>query len=284
MSLPEPVVGWCRAQRLGAITGAAPHGGGCIHAAFRLTTEVGKTLFLKVNPAVPSDLFPSEADGLMALALGGGPRVPHPHLWGPSFLLLEDLSPGKTVDGFWEGLGRELARLHSRACPRFGFDHTNYIGLTPQPNTWTPDGDKFFAELRLLFQARRARDAGLLEGGDLRRVDALCARLGSLLPDQPAGLIHGDLWSGNVLRGPEGEPCLIDPACHYGWAEAELGMTELFGGFPESFYAAYLEARPLAPGWRERLPIYNLYHLLNHLNLFGTSYLGRVRSTLQQFA
>ena len=284
MSLPEPVVEWCRAQGLGAITGAAPQAGGCIHAAYRLTTDGGRTLFLKLNSDIPDDMFPSEADGLMALALGGGPRVPHPRLWGPSFLLLEDLSPGKTVDGFWQRLGRELAGLHSRTCPRFGFDHTNYLGLTPQPNAWAQDGHEFFAELRLIFQARRARDAGLLEDGDLRRVEVLCARLGSLLPEQPASLIHGDLWSGNVLRGPEGEPCLIDPACHYGWAEAELGMTELFGGFPDSFYGAYADASRLMPGWHERLPIYNLYHLLNHLNLFGASYLGSVRSIINRFS
>jgi len=284
MSLPEPVVEWCRAQGLGAITGAVPHGGGCIHAAYRLTTDGGRTLFLKVNHNVPDDMFPCEADGLVALALGDGPRVPRPYLWGPSFLLLEDLSPKKTVADFWERLGSELAGLHSRICPRFGFDHTNYIGLTPQPNTWTQNGHDFFAEFRLLFQARRARDSGLLDNGDLHRVETLCSGLGSILPAQPACLIHGDLWSGNVLRGPNGDPCIIDPACHYGWAEAELGMTDLFGGFPDPFYGAYAEAGRLAPAWRERLPIYNLYHLLNHLNLFGTSYLGSVRSIINRFS
>ncbi|HKY84792.1 MAG TPA: fructosamine kinase family protein [Anaerolineales bacterium] len=283
MNLPQPIVEWCRAQGFGAITQAIPQGGGCIHACYRLMIDGGRTLFLKVNDGVPEDMFPCEADGLMALALGTGPRLPHALLWGPTFLLLEDLSPSRNVAGFWERLGRELAQLHSRTCPRFGFDHTNYIGLTPQPNGWTPDGHAFFAERRLLFQARRARDSGLLEKADLGQVEALCARLDRLLPDQPACLIHGDLWSGNVLRGPNGEPCLVDPACHYGWAEAELGMTELFGGFPETFYGAYAEASRLPPGWRDRLPVYNLYHLLNHLNLFGGSYLGSVRSVLQAF-
>ena len=104
-----------------------------------------------------------------------------------------------------------------------------------------------------------------------------------LPPEQPASLIHGDLWSGNAIAGPEGEPAIIDPAAHYGWAEAELGMTNLFGGFPEAFYKAYEEVAPLVEGWRDRLPIYNLYHLLNHVNLFGAGYLGQVRSILQRF-
>ena len=105
-----------------------------------------------------------------------------------------------------------------------------------------------------------------------------------MVPPQPASLIHGDLWSGNVIPGPEGWACLIDPACHYGWAEAELGMTQLFGGFDAEFYAAYADSRPLASGWRDRLPVYNLYHLLNHLNLFGGSYLASVRRVLDRFA
>lgn len=284
MNPPAPVVEWCRARGWGAITEAVPLGGGCIHHSFRLRTDGGARLFLKVNPDVPGDMFEREAQGLAALAVEGGPRIPQAHLWADSFLLLEDLSPGGEDVDFWERLGRDLARLHSHVAARFGFDHDNYLGLTPQPNPWTADGTEFFAQHRLLFQAQRARGAGLLDEQDVRRVEAVAARLGTLVPDEPACLIHGDLWSGNVLHGPLGEPCLIDPACHHGWAEAELGMTELFGGFPERFYQAYAEAHLLAPGWRERLPVYNLYHLLNHLNLFGAGYLGPVRSILQRYA
>jgi fructosamine-3-kinase len=284
MNLPAPVVEWCRARGWGAITEAVPLGGGCIHRSYRLLTAAGHGLFLKVNPDVPGDLFEREADGLTSLAVDGGPRLPQAHLWGESFLLLEDLSPSAEEAGYWERLGRELARLHTQVGPRFGFDHDNYLGLTPQPNPWTDDGRDFFGRHRLLFQAQRAREAGVLDARDAQRVETVAGRLGALVPDEQACLIHGDLWSGNVLRGPLGEPCLIDPACHYGWAEAELGMTELFGGFPERFYQAYAEVRPLAPGWRERFPVYNLYHLLNHLNLFGVGYLGPVRSILRSFA
>jgi fructosamine-3-kinase len=266
------------------INDASPVGGGCIHRSYRLKTDDGRSLFLKVNQDIPADLFEREAQGLQALMIEGGPRVPRPHWWGESFLLLEDLWPSAEQTGTWERLGRELARLHGQTNRRFGFDHDNYLGRTPQPNPWTEDGGEFFAQHRLVFQARRARGAGLLEAGDARDVETVAGRLTALVPAEPACLIHGDLWSGNVLAGPRGEPCLIDPACHFGWAEAELGMTQLFGGFPDRFYRAYAEAHPLRPGWRERFPVYNLYHLLNHLNLFGVGYLGPVRSILQQFA
>jgi fructosamine-3-kinase len=284
MNLPAPVVEWSRAGGHGDVQSASPIGGGCIHTALRLTTASGATFFLKSNPDVPADMFPTEAEGLRTLASAAGPRVPEPLLWGADFLLLEDLEPGRPAAGFWERLGRELAGLHGHTSRRFGFDHDNYLGLTPQPNPWSDDGARFFAEHRLRFQARRADAAGLLEPDDLHAIDSLCDRLDRLVPAQPASLLHGDLWSGNVMPGPGGEPCLVDPACHYGWAEAELGMTELFGGFPDSFYGAYQECRPLEPGWRQRLPIYNLYHLLNHLNLFGRSYLGPARSVLHRFA
>lgn len=283
MTIPAPVADWCREHGWGSITGADEVGGGCIHRCLRLRTESGPTLFLKLNPSVPADMFQREAEGLAALAVSGGPRLPRAHLWGPTFLLLEDLRPSGRARGFWSDLGRQLAALHDVTAPRFGFDHDNYIGLTPQPNPWTDDGHEFFAAHRLLHQARLALDAGRLERSDVARIESLCRRLPSLVPSQPASLIHGDLWSGNVVGGPDGEPCLIDPACHHGWAEAELGMTDLFGGFPSEFYEAYESSRRLAPGWRERLPVYNLYHLLNHLNLFGSGYLGPVRGVLRRY-
>jgi fructosamine-3-kinase len=283
MNVPEPVVAWCRARGWGDITKIDPLGGGCIHRSCRLTTQAGPSLFLKTNPDVPADLFAREAEGLQALAVDGGPRLPQAHLWQETFLLLEDLAPGGDQTGYWERLGRELAQLHRQTSARFGFDHDNFIGLTPQPNPWTADGAEFFAEHRLLHQARLARQAGRLTAEDVRRVEALAESLAELVPGEAACLIHGDLWSGNVLRGPQGEPCLIDPACHYGWAEAELAMTELFGGFADGFYRAYAEVHPLVGGWRERFPVYNLYHLLNHVNLFGAGYLSSVRSILRRF-
>ena len=284
MTLPLPVVEWCRTRGWGEITQASPLGGGCIHSSFRLTTSDGRGLFLKTNDDVPPDLFAREAEGLEALRVEGGPRLPHPFLWGTTFLLMEELPPGAEGAGFWQRLGRELAQVHSHEAARFGFDHDNYLGSTPQPNPWTEDGFAFFAQHRLLFQSERAAAAGRLAKMDAEAVARVVGRLADLVPRQPPSLLHGDLWSGNVVCGPQGEPCLIDPACHYGWAEAELAMTDLFGGFPPPFYQAYTEFHPLDAGWRDRFPVYNLYHLLNHLNLFGAGYLGGVQAILRRFA
>jgi fructosamine-3-kinase len=229
-------------------------------------------------------MFAREAEGLQELASGSGPRVPQTYLIGADFLLLEDLQPAPRNAEYWPALGRQLAALHERTQAQFGFAHDNYIGSTLQPNPRMEDGHVFFAEQRLLFQARMAQDRGLLNSGEVSQVEALAARLPDLVPAQSASLLHGDLWGGNAISDAQGAPALIDPAVHYGWAEAELGMTRLFGGFDPGFYRAYVEARPLEPGWEGRLPLYNLYHLLNHLNIFGRGYHSQVSGILQAFA
>lgn len=282
--IPEPVVSWCADNDYGEILSAQPVGGGCINNGSRLETASGQTLFLKQNNSSPADMFSRESEGLLALVVEGGPRVPEPYLFGLDFILIEDLNPAPLSADYWELFGKELAALHKQTGTRFGFEHDNYIGSTAQPNPWTEDEYVFFAESRLGFQAELAAEQGLLRSEHVRRVRQLSEQLPNLIPSQPAALIHGDLWSGNAMTGPAGEPAIIDPAAHYGWAEAELGMTTLFGGFPSLFYNAYQEINPLTPGWRDRLPIYNLYHLLNHLNLFGSSYYGRVISILDRFA
>lgn len=282
--VPDAVQHWLSEQNCGPVISVHPVGGGCINHGARLKTASATTFFLKMNYQTPPDMFLREADGLRALRVPGGPRLPEPLLAGTDFLLMEDLAPAAPQPAYWETFGRQLACLHNHTSERFGFDQDNYLGSTPQPNPWTKDGYTFFANSRLLFQARLAERRGLLSQRELAQCESLAARLPQLLPAQPPSLIHGDLWSGNAVCTAQGEPALIDPAAHYGWAEAELGMTSLFGGFPHAFYQAYLEARPLVAGWRERLPIYNLYHLLNHLNLFGSGYLGEVLQILKRFA
>jgi fructosamine-3-kinase len=284
MSLPAPVEAWLVEQGHGSIERIHSVGGGCINNGARIEMTSGESYFLKTNSSTPQDMFAREAEGLTALAVDDGPRVPVTYLHGPHYILMEDLNPTRRQDGYWIAFGRQLASLHRHTAERFGFDHDNYVGSTPQPNPWTEDGHEFFAQHRLTFQAQLASQAGYLSQSDLKRVESLCQKLPDLVPDQPASLIHGDLWSGNAMTADQGEPALIDPAVHYGWAEAELGMTSLFGGFPAEFYDSYEEANPLEPGWRARLSLYNLYHVLNHVNLFGAGYLGQARRILSSWA
>ncbi|MCC6192374.1 MAG: fructosamine kinase family protein [Anaerolineales bacterium] len=281
--VPAAVARFIAAQGWGAAA-AEPVGGGCINAGHVVSTTRGPTLFLKLNASAPPDMFVREAEGLAALgAAKDGPRVPAPLLTGADFLLLEYLPAARPAPRWSAALGERLAALHAVTGRAFGFDHDNYIGSTPQSNRWTPDGWEFFAEQRLRFQARLAVDRGLLTNPALRRIERLAQRLRELVPEQPASLIHGDLWGGNIVSGPDGLGCLIDPAAHFGWAEADLAMTTLFGRLPEAFYSAYAAARPLAPGWEERFDLYNLYHLLNHLNLFGRGYAGAVEEAARRF-
>ncbi|NIQ01849.1 MAG: phosphotransferase, partial [Nitrospinaceae bacterium] len=195
---------------------------------------------------------------------------------------MEECSPG---NGFYPRFAQALAHLHRCTQDRYGLDHDNYIGSTPQVNSPEKDPIVFFRDHRIRFQQTLARQSGLLPKTIDARLDKLCDQIGSLLDvrgEKPA-LLHGDLWSGNyfVTRGQA--PCIFDPATHYGLREAELAMTELFGRLPQEFYDAYHEAFPLNPGYPERKPLYNLYHLLNHLNLFGRSYLSSVESVVNRY-
>ncbi len=259
-------------RSLGA-TDAASVTGGCIHRCYRVTIG-GAPAFLKLNETRFADAFAAEADGLEALRRAGA-RAPEPRHHGThgqyAFLVLEFLDLRATGD--WAALGRMLAQAHRKTNPRFGWPRDNYLGATPQRNGWHGDWHTFFAERRLAPQLDLARSKGFaLELG--KALDALDGHR------PPPSLLHGDLWRGNAGFTTEGAPVLFDPAVYYGDREADLAMTELFGGFPAAFYAAYEAAYPLDAGYAVRKHLYNLYHLLNHLNLFGGGYLGQVRSTL----
>ena len=282
--LPAPVSAFIASQRWGTVTSSQPVAGGCINDGRILQTSSGPRLFFKSNQTAPADMFLREADGLAALsAAPGAPRLPATRLAGEHYIVLEYLSPAPQAVGYWPELGGRLARLHDTTNPTFGFHGDNYLGTTPQPNGWLADGFAFFAQRRISFQAERAQRQGLLSLANLRRAERLAENLPNLVPVQPASLLHGDLWLGNIIPGPDGQACLIDPAAYFGWAEAELAMTALFGQPPESFFAAYADARPLAPGYRQRFDLYNLYHLLNHVNLFGASYLPAVEGILARY-
>jgi fructosamine-3-kinase len=247
----------------------------------------GVRRFRKHNGAGLPRHFEAEARGLELLAGAGcGLVVPRVIDWSdePSadFLLIEHLETAPRGPGFDEALGRGLAALHRETADAFGFDLDGYCGLTPQPNPWTPDWPTFYAEHRLGHQLSLARSRGLGErvAGVVARV---IARVPALVAPGPPSLIHGDLWSGNVLSTAEG-PALIDPAAYFGHREAELGMMKLFGGFSDRVYAAYDEAWPLEPGWRDRLDLYALYHALNHYNLFGGGYASQAHDLARRYA
>jgi fructosamine-3-kinase len=280
---PELVRRWLREHGYGPIVSTRSVKGGCINQGMIIRVETGDTFFLKTNANAPTDMFAKEAQGLQALQVEGGPVVPRVYAHDRRFLLLEDLSPQTPSPQYWQVFGKQLANLHLHTGSAFGFEVDNYIGRTPQPNPWTEDGAAFFADHRLRHQVRLAQEKGYLTPEDVDGLEKIARRLPDLIPDQPPSLMHGDLWSGNAISDSRGLPALIDPAVHYGWAEAELAMTTLFGSFPDRFYRAYEEVRPLERGFRGRFPIYNLYHLLNHVVLFGTSYLTQVRSILNRY-
>ncbi len=289
-------------QLIAAETGAGARivetraaGGGCIHRAEVVELEGGRRYFVKSNPAPPPRIFEREAEGLAALAAAGAIRVPEPLGTGERpmpFLVMEAIEAGRRRSGFSAAFGRRFARLHRAnadaggTVERFGFDRDNHIGATPQPNPWTGDWVDFFRRHRLGHQLALAREKGVSDPALERLGDRLLRRLDDLIgePDEPPCLLHGDLWSGNFMVGEAGEPVLVDPAAYYGRREADLAMTRLFGGFDRRFYAAYEEVWPLAPGSGERLEIYKLYHLLNHLNLFGRGYRDGCVSIMTRFA
>jgi len=228
--------------------------------------------FLKQGAPERADAFAAEADGLEALR----PHVRVPRVLdrgvkdGKAFILLEQLELKRRGD--WPAMGRALAQLHRQHGELFGWRRDNYIGLLPQRNEWCDDWHVFFVECRLAPQMDRALNAGYAV--DITDIPQL------IFNHQPEpSLLHGDLWSGNASFTSEG-PVFFDPAVYYGDREADLAMTELFGGFPAEFYAAYNEAYPLDAGYEKRKHLYNLYHLLNHLNIFGGGYLGQVQATL----
>ena len=249
--------------------------------ARRCALPDGRSAFVKVRHGVPADFFAAEARGLRALSAAAGLRVPQVFAVGACGIALEDLGHGRPALRQWQHAARGLARLHAQRAPRFGFEADGYCGDTPQDNRWLDDGHAFFAERRLLPQARRAHDAGRLARADVARIEHLCANLAEHVPARPPALLHGDLWLGNLHACADGELALIDGgAVHYGWAAADLAMLTLFGEPPPAFFAAYEAEHGAETQWRASTRVLNLYHLLNHLNLFGSGYAAAVRHAL----
>ncbi|MCH2159893.1 MAG: fructosamine kinase family protein [Oleiphilaceae bacterium] len=241
-------------------------------------------VFIKYMASAPPSFFQCEAEGLSYLSSVSNVCTPDVYAYGQSYLVLEYIRPNQLSKDFWEQLGVQLAAIHSLTRDEYGFVNDNYCGRTVQSNKLTKDPFNFFAEQRLMVLAEKAFDLNFLAVGDLQAIEALCLRLDNIVPYQLASLLHGDLWSGNVHSNQLGLPVFIDPAVYYGWAETDIAMTRLFGAFDQRFYDAYQSVCPMEQGWEGRLDLYNLYPLLNHLVLFGQSYLPKVRDVLAKYA
>ncbi|MFP4674402.1 MAG: fructosamine kinase family protein [Opitutales bacterium] len=262
---------------------AKPVGGGCINDA-RLFSDGKRSYFVKYNSAEAAGDFAAEAEALEAIAHTGTIRVPEPVARGTTngraFLALEAFQLGSGSTQGWRRMGEQLAALHGHAAEKFGWHRDNNIGGTPQSNGWLDSWAEFFRERRLRPQLERARANGydFSKTGDL--LEAVTASLCDHNP-RPS-LLHGDLWAGNAAFTADGTPLIYDPASYYGDRETDLAFSEFFGGFPPAFYEAYNASSPLSEGYGPRKTIYNLYHVLNHANLFGGAYAAEAKQMIDR--
>ena len=261
--------------------------GGCISNAYKVTFEDDISFLMKINEHSPTDMFIKEAHGLKELQKAKAIKIPEVNLYDEGFILMEFISSATKKKNFFEEFGRKFALLHKFTADEFGFYEDNYIGSTPQMNindgNTKKDWTSFYFNKRLLYQFKLAEKNGYadssLKDAFIKTEDKIESILGG--SDQMPSLLHGDLWGGNYMTDGNGGACLIDPAVYYGNREADLAMTKLFGGFSASFYDAYNEAFPLREGWKYRENIYMLYHVMNHLNLFGSGYYAHALSLMK---
>ncbi|MDD9148707.1 fructosamine kinase family protein [Sporolactobacillus sp. CQH2019] len=274
---------WLQSLPLSPIDRIVPLSGGDINDAYAI--ESGKRhYFLKVHTHVPDNFFVPEAAGLKLIARSA--RTPHVIDFGEiaadDFLLLEWIPAGHFHNE--RKLGEDLAHVHRQTSSSFRFDFNNYAGQLPQYNHREQDWTTFYLKWRLAPQIEIAKKRGCWNSRRQENYEKLAERFARTYRelDVVPGLLHGDLWGGNVMYAENGEPVLIDPSVFYGNREMDLAMTRLFGGFGDSFYRAYNAAYPLDPGWEERVPWYQLYYLLCHLNMFGEGYGAAVDRALER--
>ena len=266
-----------------------PVAGGCIGRAARIQTS-SRSFFAKWGPPQVSRTFVAEQAGLEALrAASSIVRIPvvvgsRTLSDGTGILVMEWIESVPLTGSLWAQLGRGLAEIHRKSENLFGFTEDNYIGSSVQKNTQCENWCSFFRDQRLRFQANLARSNNLWSSSWDAAFDRLCKELDDIVPEYPdSSLVHGDLWSGNILADTSGNPVLVDPAVYYGHREVDLAMSSLFGSLPNVFYDTYHTEWPVDEEYDRRKEVYNLYHLINHLNLFGTSYASSVASVLAKY-
>ncbi|HLO90746.1 MAG TPA: fructosamine kinase family protein [Lentimicrobium sp.] len=269
------------------IINVIPLSGGSINQSYRIRTAC-RDFFLKYNYTnLYPGMFHVEMKGLELLASTKSVSVPKVCLStetnGYSILLLEYLEQTKARKNFWEILAKQLAQLHSVKEEKYGLDYDNYIGSIKQTNTPTKNYFDFITNERFVPLIQRANQAGYFTITDMSHFERLLKNLPDLIPIESPSLIHGDLWSGNVISDNEGNPYVIDPAVYYGNRESDIAMTKLFGGFPQIFYESYNYYHPLMSSWQKRVDFYQLYPLLVHVLLFGESYAFQVRNIIRNY-
>ncbi len=260
--------------------------GGCINNTYKILTNRGP-FFVKWNEEDLFEMFDAEAKGLAILDVHSPIITPKElgigTLSNKSFLLTEWIEKGSQSDHFWENFAVNLAEQHAVTSSEFGLDHDNYIGSLEQSNKKHAHWSDFFIHTRLKPQITLASSKNLLNNIHQSQFEELYQKLDDLIPLEKPALLHGDLWSGNFMAEHSGEAAIYDPAVHFGHRETELAFTQLFGGFSEKFYTQYHEVSPLETGFADRVDIHNLYPILVHLNLFGSSYLSGITQTLNRF-
>ncbi len=271
------------------VINSSPLSGGCISDSQLITSGSGKKYFMKVNYNQPRDMFIKEANGLNELRKPNVIRIPEVVSVDSDFILLEAIESKARIKNFFGDFGRKFAQMHKQSSENYGFFENNYIGSTLQINIPQKSEAKYWSEFyfnnRIFFQYELAVKNGYADTTLTSLIKKLENNISDILKgsDEPPSLLHGDLWSGNFIVDEKGEACLIDPAVYYGHREADLAMTKLFGGFSIEFYHAYNEYYPLTDGYDYRENIYKLYHVMNHLNLFGTGYYGQTISLLKYY-
>ncbi len=264
-----------------------PVSGGCINNGGQLITNEG-AFFVKYNDARFPNMFEKEARGLQVLKEADAIRIPEVYGTGSTnnniiFIILEWIETGSRQSHFWDAFGEQLAKMHMFSNATFGLDFDNYIGSLPQYNNQHDDWPTFFQEERIERQIAIGQENGKLNDQIIKDIRGLYPKLKTIFPEESPALLHGDLWGGNFMVGPEGEPVLIDPAVYYGHREMELAFTQMFGGFSQRFYEAYGHHNPLKEGFNKRKDLYNLYPVLVHVNLFGGPYLEDLKQIIKQF-
>lgn len=269
------------------INNIIPLTGGSINQAYRLNSACGDFL-LKYNLAsLYPEMFKLEMKGLLLIAQTNTIYIPKPLYTDTagkySFLLMEFEHAAIPDKGYWQLFANQLAALHHHTSGQYGLEYDNYIGSLPQSNTLSSNYHDFLINHRMQPLIKSAVDAQLLSRDDVIQFDKLYNKLTHILPIEKPDLIHGDLWSGNLIVNHQGKPCLIDPAVYYGQRESDIAMTKLFGGFPSLFYDTYNDVFPMVKGWEQRIEINQLYPLLVHVNLFGQSYVSQIRQIIKRF-